>query len=74
VDAEGVEQVDLEFIDEPIGVPADKGHGFARFDFGDTIGPEDRYKIVRKLGWGLNSSVWMAFDEKWVSQRDRLCA
>ena len=53
-----------KFIEEPLGNPATDGHGYAQFDFGDTIGPENRYKIVRKLGWGMYSSIWMAFDEQ----------
>jgi hypothetical protein len=65
VDAEGITQVDLEFIEEPLGLSAEQGHGFLRIEFGDTIGPDHRYKVVRKLGWGMNSSVWMAFDEKY---------
>jgi hypothetical protein len=65
VDAEGNTQVDLEFIEEPLGLSAEQGHGFLRIEFGDAIGPDHRYKVVRKLGWGMNSSVWMAFDEKY---------
>jgi hypothetical protein len=66
VDAEGNTQVDLEFIEEPLGLSAEQGHGYLRIEFGDLIGPDHRYKVVRKLGWGMNSSVWMAFDEKCV--------
>ena len=66
VNAEGIELVDLEFIEEPLGVTAEQGHGFIRVEFGDAIGPDKRYKVVRKLGWGMNSSIWMAFDAKCV--------
>lgn len=66
VDVEGITQVDLEFVEEPLGLSADQGHGFPRIEFGDTIGPDHRYKVVRKLGWGMNSSVWMALDEKYI--------
>jgi hypothetical protein len=51
-------------IEEPLGIPAADGHGYAQFDFGQTIGPENRYKVVRKLGWGMYSSIWMAFDKQ----------
>ena len=64
VTPEGIELVDLEFVEEPLGVTAEQGHGFIRIEFGDAIGPDKRYKVVRKLGWGMNSSVWMAFDVK----------
>ena len=64
VNPEGIELVDLEFVEEPLGVTAEQGHGFIRIEFGDAIGPDMRYKVVRKLGWGMNSSVWMAFDVK----------
>ena len=64
VNPEGIELVDLEFAEEPLGVTAEQGHGFIRIEFGDAMGPDKRYKVVRKLGWGMNSSVWMAFDVK----------
>ncbi|KIM81667.1 hypothetical protein PILCRDRAFT_89100 [Piloderma croceum F 1598] len=64
VNADGTTLVDLEFVEEPLGVTAEQGHGFLRIEFGDAIGPGKRYKVVRKLGWGMNSSIWMAFDEK----------
>ena len=66
VNPEGIELVDLEFVEEPLGVTAEQGHGFIQIEFGDAIGPDKRYKIVRKLGWGMNSSIWMAFDVKYV--------
>jgi hypothetical protein len=70
VSPEGIELVDLEFVEEPLGVTAEQGHGFIRIEFGDAIGPEKRYKVVRKLGWGMNSSIWMAFDLKYVSSHE----
>lgn len=64
VEEEGIEKIRLEFVEEPLGVTAEQGHGYLRVNFGDTIGPDNRYKITRKLGWGMYASVWMAFDEK----------
>ena len=64
VNPKGIELVDQEFVEEPLGLTAEQGHGFIRIEFGDAIGPDMRYKVVRKLGWGMNSSVWMAFDVK----------
>jgi hypothetical protein len=66
VDAEGNTQVGLKFIEEPLGLSAEQGHGYLRIEFGDLIGLDHRYKVVQKLGWGMNSSVWMAFNEKCV--------
>ena len=62
----GTEHVHLE---EPLGVTAEQGHGFPWIEFRDAMGPEKRYKVVRKLGWGMNSSIWMAFDGKYVLTR-----
>lgn len=67
VDPEGNEVFGLEFEEEPLGVTAEQGHGYIRVEFVDAIGPDEepeRYKVVRKLGWGMNSSVWLAFDVK----------
>ncbi|KAG1855329.1 kinase-like protein [Suillus subalutaceus] len=56
-------EVELNFVEEPLGIPADQGHGYLRVEFGGSIDPEKRFKIIRKLGWGMNSSIWMAYDE-----------
>ncbi|KAJ7748548.1 kinase-like protein [Mycena maculata] len=44
-------------------MPAAKGYGWAQFGFGDSIGNDHRYTILRKLGWGMHSSTWLARDE-----------
>ncbi|KAJ7178159.1 kinase-like protein [Mycena filopes] len=44
-------------------MPAADGYGWAQFDFGDSIGPDQRYTIMRKLGWGMHSSTWLARDK-----------
>ena len=43
-------------------MPAAKGYGWAQFEFGDQIGQDNRYTIVRKLGRGMYSSTWLARD------------
>ncbi|KIM84915.1 hypothetical protein PILCRDRAFT_817739 [Piloderma croceum F 1598] len=54
----------LKFIEEPLEISMDEGHGFLKIEFSDTMGPDHQYRVVRKLGWGMNSSVWMAFNEQ----------
>ncbi|THH30829.1 hypothetical protein EUX98_g3364 [Antrodiella citrinella] len=53
---------DLSFASEPLGMPASAGHGWAQLDFGQKIGPQDRFTVERKLGWGMHSSTWLARD------------
>ncbi|KIJ22717.1 hypothetical protein M422DRAFT_57104 [Sphaerobolus stellatus SS14] len=52
----------LTFPEEPVGIPASEGFGYLEVDIGDTIGPEMRYRIGRKIGFGRSSTVWMAYD------------
>ncbi|KAF9030184.1 kinase-like protein [Hymenopellis radicata] len=54
--------VDYSFESEPLGMPASRDCGWARLDFGQKIGPSERYTIERKLGWGMHSSTWLARD------------
>ncbi|KAJ6453131.1 kinase-like protein [Mycena sanguinolenta] len=42
---------------------AAEGFGWAQFEFGDRIGDGQRYTILRKLGWGMHSSTWLARDK-----------
>ena len=62
VDPEGKQIIDLIFASEALGMPAADGYGWAQLEFGDQIGGDDRYTIVRKLGWGSHSSTWLARD------------
>lgn len=64
---------DLKFIEEPLGVTAENGYGFPRFEFGESIGPDLRFKLLRKLGFGRNSSTWLALDERCVHIVHHLC-
>jgi serine/threonine-protein kinase SRPK3 len=56
--------IDLFFLEEALGIPCSEQCGWPRFKFEDSIGPEGRYQLKRKLGWGLGSSVWLALDKK----------
>ncbi|KAJ3980475.1 kinase-like protein [Lentinula detonsa] len=64
VGADGKTYVDLEFVEEALGMPAKDGYGWARFESGDKIGPGECYTVLRKLGWGGYSSTWLARDNK----------
>jgi hypothetical protein len=52
------------FASEAIGMSAEHGCDWAQFRISDTIGNDLRYTIVRKLGWGMHSSTWLARDKK----------
>jgi hypothetical protein len=54
------------FIEEPLGLPAQDGFGWPQLEFNEAIGPNNRYIICRKLGWGTTSSVWLAHDTVYV--------
>ena len=68
VHPEGDQVITLTFASEALGMPAADGYGWAQFEFGDQIGQDNRYTIVRKLGWGMHSSTWLARDRMSVSQ------
>lgn len=61
-DPGGEQATNLNFVSEALGMPAVKGYGWAQFEFGDQIGRDNRYTLVRKLGWGMFSSTWLARD------------
>jgi hypothetical protein len=44
VNPEGIELIDLEFVEKPLGVAAKsvQGHGFPWIEFGDVMGPDKR--------------------------------
>lgn len=65
--ADGEQSVDLEFASEPLGLPATEGYGWPVLEFGQALGPDNRFVIARKLGWGGSSSIWLAKDQKYVS-------
>ncbi|KAK0500143.1 hypothetical protein EDD18DRAFT_1459922 [Armillaria luteobubalina] len=62
VDVKGNTAVDLKFIEEPLDLTQEQSYGYPGIVIGDLLGPNSRYEILRKLGWGLNSSVWLARD------------
>lgn len=61
LEVEMTEEIDLKFMEEPLGSEhfspgMVRGKGYVQVDFHDKIGPDDRYEILRKLGWGRNVS------------------
>ncbi|KAJ3810442.1 kinase-like protein [Lentinula lateritia] len=48
--------------EEPLGLPGSEGYGWPQLEFGERIGPDLRYELKRKLGWGMSSSTWLAYD------------
>ena len=63
VGADGNKYVGIKFTSEPLGIPAEKGYGFPQLEFNEAIGPDGRYVILRKLGWGSSASIWLARDK-----------
>ncbi|PBK74828.1 kinase-like protein [Armillaria solidipes] len=53
----------LTFVEEPLGLPAKEHFGWPHLEFNESIGPDNRYVISRKLGWGMSSSTWLARDK-----------
>ncbi|KAF5389801.1 hypothetical protein D9757_003721 [Collybiopsis confluens] len=51
-------------LEEPLHLSADDGYGFAQLKFGDAIGEHDKFSIIRRLGWGMYSSTWLAKDHE----------
>lgn len=62
VGAGGVIYPTLTCFEEPFGTSAEKRYGWPQLEFDEAIGPENRYVICRKLGWGMSSSTWLARD------------
>ncbi|KAE9388756.1 kinase-like protein [Gymnopus androsaceus JB14] len=62
VDSNGNPVHDLSFTSESIGMSVKNKCGWPRFGYGDTMGLDGQYTIRCKLGWGMHSSTWLAFD------------
>jgi hypothetical protein len=54
--------VGYTFVEEPLGLSAADGFGYPQLEFNQNLGPDNRYVIMRKLGWGSSSSTWLARD------------
>ena len=49
--------------EEPLDIPVDRYGGFYDASLGAVL--NSRYIVIRKLGWGRHSNVWLARDVKW---------
>lgn len=58
-------QKSIEWPEEDLTSTAEEGGGFYPLRLGETF-EDGRFVITRKLGWGGNSSVWLARDRKYV--------
>lgn len=63
-----VEGKTYNFVEEPLGLPASSGYGYPEIEFGQKIGPENRYEIARKLEWNYSGSTWLARDQSMYSK------
>ena len=52
---------ELVFVEEPLGLPRAYRFGYMGVDIGDTLGA---FAVVRKLGYGQYSTVWLARDTR----------
>lgn len=58
------DKLDFTFDEEPLVLPKTDGYGYFPISIGQTL-LDGRYNILRKLGWGMGSTVWLS--------RDTLC-
>ena len=64
--SEDAPAVAIEFKKEPMGLPSSKGFGYLDVNIGDEFGPDGCYVVLRKLGYGMYSTVWLARDKRLV--------
>jgi hypothetical protein len=52
-------------LEEPLSVSTQQGYGYYPARLGECIGDtETTFRIVRKLGWGSYSNVWLGQDTR----------
>lgn len=54
-----------QFPEEPLNAPASEGFGYFPAFPGLKL-DQNRYEVVRKLGFGPRSSVWLVTDTEYV--------
>ena len=55
----------FECDEEPLMLSSELGYGYYPLTLGERL-HNDKYEVVRKLGWGLNSSAWLAKTHEYV--------
>lgn len=55
------DKLDFTFDEEPLVLPKNEGYGYFPISIGQTP-LAGRYSILRKLGWGMGSTVWLSRD------------
>ncbi|KAJ9466691.1 Serine/threonine-protein kinase SRPK [Diplonema papillatum] len=45
--------------------------GYLKLQRGTKLGPNDRYHVITKLGWGEFSTVWLCWDSETLGNRSR---
>jgi len=50
------------FPEEPLGIPAEEACGWSP----GHLGPDLRFEVEAKLGFGITSSFWLARDLRYV--------
>jgi len=53
----------LKWPEEDLTLTAEEGAGFYPLRLGETL-DDERFVIIKKLGWGGYSSVWLARDRR----------
>ena len=52
------------FDEEPCTLGLTDGYSYAKIEIGDRLGEENRYEVMRKLGWGLYATTWLVKDRQ----------
>lgn len=58
-------------LEEPTTISAAEGYGYYPAKLGQVLGHREKpnqYVILRKLGWGASSNVWLAHNTDPVSE------
>lgn len=63
---ESGKETTIDFHEEPNALTAEEGYGYFPLTLEQFI-HDEKLKIERKLGWGTNSTVWLARTYKSVT-------
>ncbi|THH18214.1 hypothetical protein EW146_g2751 [Bondarzewia mesenterica] len=54
----------LDFYEEPFTLDLHHGDGYPKINIGDYFGANNRFEILRKLGWGRYATTWLVKDHE----------